>query len=178
MLKDILNELNESNSSNYKLDILKKYKDNSELKKLLELTYNRNKYNFNVSKNCIIKDNPSILESNASKTVDELSTIIEEEHSNIQIAYLGKFTLTYYSKEQFPSATYTGVMPQAGITVAVDPNLIPLGSQLYINGLGVRYAQDTGGKIKGNNIDVFVDTTAEAIKLGRKQQIDVWILKS
>ena len=45
MLKDILNELNESNSSNYKLDILKKYKDNSELKKLLELTYNRNKYN-------------------------------------------------------------------------------------------------------------------------------------
>lgn len=113
-----------------------------------------------------------------SKTVDELSTIIEEEHSNIQIAYLGKFTLTYYSKEQFPHATYTGVMPQAGITVAVDPNLIPLGSQLYINGLGVRYAQDTGGKIKGNNIDVFVDTTAEAIKLGRKQQIDVWILKS
>lgn len=77
MLKDILNELNESNSSNYKLDILKKYKDNSELKKLLELTYNRNKYNFNVSKNCIIKDNPSILESNGSKTVDELLTALE-----------------------------------------------------------------------------------------------------
>lgn len=76
MLKDILNELNESNSSNYKLDILKKYKDNSELKKLLELTYNRNKYNFNVSKNCIIKDNP-ILESNGSKTVDELLSALE-----------------------------------------------------------------------------------------------------
>lgn len=77
MLKDILNELNESNSSNYKLDILKKYKDNSELKKLLELTYNRNKYNFNVSKNCIVKDNPSILESNGSKTVDELLSALE-----------------------------------------------------------------------------------------------------
>lgn len=77
MLKDILNELNESNSSNYKLDILKKYKDNSELKKLLELTYNRNKYNFNVSKNCIIKDNPSILESNGSKTVDEVLSALE-----------------------------------------------------------------------------------------------------
>lgn len=77
MLKDILNELNESNSSNYKLDILKKYKDNSELKKLLELTYNRNKYNFNVSKNCIIKDNPSILESNGSKTVDNLLSTLE-----------------------------------------------------------------------------------------------------
>ena len=77
MLKDILNELNKSNSSNYKLDILKKYKGNSELKKLLELTYNRNKYNFNVSKNCIIKDNPSILESNGSKTVDELLSALE-----------------------------------------------------------------------------------------------------
>ena len=77
MLKDILNELNESNSSNYKLDILKKYKDNSELKKLLELTYNRNKYNFNVSKNCIIKDNPSILESNGSKAVDNLLSALE-----------------------------------------------------------------------------------------------------
>ena len=77
MLKDILNELNESNSSNYKLDVLKKYKDNSELKKLLELTYNRNKYNFNVSKNCIIKDNPSILESNGSKTVDNLLSALE-----------------------------------------------------------------------------------------------------
>ena len=77
MLKDILNELNESNSSNYKLDILKKYKDNSELKKLLELTYNRNKYNFNVSKNCIIKGNPGILESNGSKTVDELLSALE-----------------------------------------------------------------------------------------------------
>ena len=77
MLKDILNELNESNSSNYKLGILKKYKDNSELKKLLELTYNRNKYNFNVSKNCIIKDNPSILESNGSKPVDNLLSALE-----------------------------------------------------------------------------------------------------
>ena len=77
MLKDILNELNESNSSNYKLVILKKYKDNSELKKLLELTYNRNKYNFNVSKNCIIKDNPSISESTGSKTVDELLSELE-----------------------------------------------------------------------------------------------------
>ena len=77
MLKDILNELNESNSSNYKLDVLKKYKDNSELKKLLELTYNRNKYNFNVSKNCIIKDNPNILESNGSKTVDNLLSALE-----------------------------------------------------------------------------------------------------
>lgn len=77
MLKDILNELNKSNSSNYKLDVLKKYQDDSVFKRLLELTYNRNKYNFNVSKNCIIKDNPGILESNGSKTIDELLSALE-----------------------------------------------------------------------------------------------------
>ena len=48
MIKDIINELNKSNSSNYKLDVLKKYQDDSIFKKLLELTYNRNKYNFNI----------------------------------------------------------------------------------------------------------------------------------
>ena len=51
MIKDIINELNKSNSSNYKLDLLKKYHEDSVFKKLLELTYNRNKYNFNISKN-------------------------------------------------------------------------------------------------------------------------------
>ena len=76
MLKDILNELNESNSSNYKLDVLKKYKGNSELEKLLELTYNRNKYNFNISKNCILQ-NSKFLNTLGNKIIDEVLTDIE-----------------------------------------------------------------------------------------------------
>lgn len=75
MLKDILNELNELNSSNYKLDVLKKYKDNENLKKLLELTYNRNKFNYNISKNYIINNASS--ESNGSKNIDESLEEIE-----------------------------------------------------------------------------------------------------
>lgn len=75
MLKDILNELNNSNSSNYKLDTLKKYKDNENLKKLLELTYNRNKFNYNISRNYII--NNVSLNSNGSKSIEEFLDEIE-----------------------------------------------------------------------------------------------------
>lgn len=75
MLKDILNELNNSNSSNYKLDTLKKYKDNENLKRLLELTYNRNKFNYNISKNYII--NNVTLNSEGSKSIEEFLDQIE-----------------------------------------------------------------------------------------------------
>lgn len=75
MLKDILNELNNSNSSNYKLDTLKKYKDNENLKRLLELTYNRNKFNYNISKNYII--NNVTLNSEGSKNIEEILDQIE-----------------------------------------------------------------------------------------------------
>ena len=91
--------------------------------------------------------------------------------------YLGNFNLSFYSKEQFPnSKTCTGVMPQVGVTVAVDPKVIPLGTKIYIEGLGVRIAQDTGGAIKGNKLDVFVATTAEAYQLGRQNR-KVWVVK-
>ena len=76
MLKDILNELNESNSSNYKLDILKKYQDDSIFKKLLELTYNRNKYNFNISKNYIVQ-NSKFLNVHSNKNIEDVLTEIE-----------------------------------------------------------------------------------------------------
>lgn len=96
---------------------------------------------------------------------------------NREKTFVGTFNLSFYSKEQFPnSKTCTGAMPQVGTTVAVDPKVIPLGSKIYIEGLGVRIAQDTGGAIKGNKLDVFVATTAEAYQLGRQNR-KVWIVK-
>lgn len=92
--------------------------------------------------------------------------------------HIGNFELTFYSKEQFPnSPTATGVMPTVGRTVAVDPSVIPYGTFIEIDGFGIRCAEDTGGAIKGNKIDVFVETTAEAYQFGRQKDVDVWVVK-
>lgn len=50
--------------------------------------------------------------------------------------------------------------------IAVDPKIIPLYSVVEIEGLGVFRALDTGGKIKGHKIDLFVDTVKYARQIG------------
>lgn len=52
--------------------------------------------------------------------------------------------------------------------ISVDPNVIPLGSKVYVEGYGEAIAGDTGGAIKGNKIDIFIPTKEEAIQWGRK----------
>lgn len=59
--------------------------------------------------------------------------------------------------------------------VAVDPKVIPLGTKLYVEGYGYATAADTGGKIKGNIIDIHMSTNEEAVKWGRKN-VRVYIL--
>ena len=63
--------------------------------------------------------------------------------------------------------TATGRKATKGVC-AVDPRVIPLGSQLWVEGYGYAIAADTGGDIKGNRIDVCFDSRPEALKWGRK----------
>jgi 3D (Asp-Asp-Asp) domain-containing protein len=67
--------------------------------------------------------------------------------------------------------TKTGVdlnaNPDAKV-IAVDPSIIPLGSKVYVEGYGYATAEDTGGAIKGNRIDVFVPEQNDALQWGRK----------
>ena len=57
--------------------------------------------------------------------------------------------------------TYTGLLGGYGV-VAVDPKFIPLGTRLYIEGYGYAVAADTGGAIKGNRIDLGIDSKHDA----------------
>ena len=86
---------------------------------------------------------------------------------------LGNFKLTFYGDD---TITATGKKPQINHTIAVDPRVIPLGSMVYIAGMGTYSAEDTGGAIKGNILDVFVRTEAEANQRGVRCA-DVYLYK-
>lgn len=53
--------------------------------------------------------------------------------------------------------------------IAVDPNVIPLGSKVYVEGYGYAVAADTGGRIKGNRIDVFLPSKSAAYQWGTRK---------
>ena len=59
------------------------------------------------------------------------------------------------------STTATGSEVREGI-IAVDPDIIPLGTEVEIKDMGVFTAEDTGGKIKGNRLDIYFDSKREA----------------
>lgn len=60
--------------------------------------------------------------------------------------------------------------------VAVDPKVIPLRSKLYIDGYGFAVAEDVGSAIKGMRVDLFMNTTEDAYRFGRRP-VKVYLLK-
>ncbi len=84
---------------------------------------------------------------------------------------LGSFKLTAYCPCEECSGGYgretsTGVVAREGRTVAVDPDVIPYGTAIRIKGLGVFVAEDCGGKVKGNHIDIYFESHKETEKFG------------
>lgn len=71
--------------------------------------------------------------------------------------------------------TFTGLPAGMGV-VAVDPEVIPLGSYLYIEGYGQAQALDTGRDIIGRRVDIWLPTRDDCLKYGRKQ-VEVKILR-
>ena len=71
--------------------------------------------------------------------------------------------------------TATGKDPKPGRTIAVDPKVIPYGSKVFIPSLGWRIAEDTGGAIKGNRIDILMDNEERALQFGRRTELVLWI---
>lgn len=70
--------------------------------------------------------------------------------------------------------TASGIQAKHGV-VAVDPNVIPLGTKLYIPGYGEALAADTGGDIVGSRIDVVMEDYGEAMQFGRRT-VEVYVL--
>ena len=62
--------------------------------------------------------------------------------------------------------TATGTHAIEGVTIAVDPAVIPYGSLVDIEGIGTFVAEDCGGAIKGNKIDIYFERHEDALKFG------------
>ncbi|RPE85579.1 peptidoglycan-binding domain-containing protein [Salisediminibacterium halotolerans] len=74
--------------------------------------------------------------------------------------------------------TYTGIDLNANPNknvVAVDPDVIPLGSTVHVEGYGQAVAGDIGGAIQGERIDLHMASNAEAVNFGR-QQVEVTVI--
>lgn len=74
----------------------------------------------------------------------------------------------------YTGGTYTamGLRPVRDVsgisTIAVDPSVIPLGTKVYIPGYGYAICSDTGGAIKGNIIDLYMNSESESLNWGRR----------
>lgn len=102
--------------------------------------------------------------------IDELKNNKAEIEPLEQIS-LGEFVITHYCAcsrccGKSDGVTATGTQATAGRTIAVDPKVIPLGTEVIIDGQSY-IAEDTGEAIKGNKIDIFCESHEEAINRGR-----------
>lgn len=127
-------------------------------------------------------------EEAAAETVEVVPE--EAENERIEAALLARahviegVTVTHYDCcvqccGKADGITASGVKATPGVTVAVDPTVIPLGSDVLVDyGDGnIRYyrADDTGGAVKGNHIDLCVATHDEALQLGRQTATVYWV---
>lgn len=76
--------------------------------------------------------------------------------------------------------TATGTVPvrnpSGWSTIAVDRNVIPMGTKVYVENYGYAIAEDVGGAIKGNIIDVFMNSESDAIQWGVRY-VNIYILE-
>ncbi len=70
--------------------------------------------------------------------------------------------------------TASGKHPEVGM-IAVDPSIIPMGSRLYVEGYGFGRAADTGGSIRGNRLDLFMEERSQCLNWGRRS-VKVYVL--
>ena len=118
--------------------------------------------------------------SQQTEKYTELALTQQPDISEFPNRKLGKFSITWYSPKELGKSinklrTSTGVAPKEGRTVAVDPKVIPYGSILYIQGYGYYIAEDCGGVIKENRIDIYTTSHRYAMQQGRKVA-NIWVL--
>lgn len=97
-----------------------------------------------------------------------------------ELVSLGKFTVYAYCPcekccgQWSGGPTASGVMPEEGRTVAADWDVLPAGTEIYIDGVGWRTVEDTGGGISGNTLDLYMKDHQAALEWG-VQEVEVFV---
>ena len=124
----------------------------------------------------VVKDSAAKLQALARQREEQMKPKVQTEMG--QRAYRNVYTMeatAYLPSDGGGSGiTATGIAAARGV-VAVDPNVIPLGSRVYIPGYGVAIAADTGGAIRGERIDLCMESYGEAMNFGRRY-VEVYVL--
>ena len=123
------------------------------------------------------------------ETIDQLQTEVDKltaelnAQTDLTLTYAGAFSCTAYCAEEYAhicgeghGITSSGAKVQPGVTVAADTSVLPYGTVVYIEGVGLRVVQDTGGAVKGNKLDVAVNTHAEALSWSGWGSRRVWVI--
>ncbi|EAX48585.1 3D domain protein [Thermosinus carboxydivorans Nor1] len=112
------------------------------------------------------------------KKVPKVSRNLPERYKTVLDIVATAYAPGPHDNGKWGNLTHIGTQVRPGI-IAVDPKVIPLGTRVYIefpDGHGMyAVAEDTGGAIKGNRIDIAMWTVAEAYKFGI-QKVKVYVL--
>lgn len=109
-------------------------------------------------------ESASLTASRSESTVSRAGSTSGRVLTMVSTAYDGCYQC---NKPYYGYPSYIGLPLARGIA-AVDPKVIPMGSRLYVEGYGNAIAADQGNAIRGNRIDLFFDTHAQALKYGMK----------
>ncbi|WP_288221720.1 3D domain-containing protein [uncultured Clostridium sp.] len=129
-------------------------------------------YAINLAEEAIACGNNQILEYEALIAEENSqSNTTPETNDNSNESNLSTFTMsaTAYTGGGLTAMGIKPVRDPNGLsTVSVDPSVIPLGSKVYVEGYGYAIASDTGGAIKGNKIDLYMNTLQDCYAFGRR----------
>lgn len=107
------------------------------------------------------------------------NTIVDEQTGRIfeyrKVLTMEATAYTHQPGDRWYNKTASGLPTFVGM-VAVDRNVIPLGTVLYVEGYGIAIAGDVGGAIKGLDIDLYFNTPTEVRNFGRRNKT-VYILE-